>query len=124
MGIIKAAAGAIGGGLADQWLGIDDIIAYCKVSRGVFAYSIGLLMNDIIGQIVPADLYHLNHLIGNLFTGTDRLSDPDDFDLLGYRPIKERSQAETDENGEQDTEHTYHGAVSQKAHTGHNLLRD
>ena len=67
-------------------------------------------MNDIIGQIVPADLYHLNHLIGNLFTGTDRISDSDDFDLLGYRPIKERSQAETDENGEQDTEHTYHGA--------------
>ena len=81
-------------------------------------------MNDIIGQIVPADLYHLNHLIGDLFTGMDRLGDPDDFNLLGYRSIKERSQAEADENGEQDTEHTYHSAVSQKAHTGHNLLRD
>ena len=103
-------------------LGIDDIIANGKIGRSVFAYGVGLLMQDIVRQIVPADLDHLNHVIGDLFAGTNRLGDPDDLDLLGHRPVEERSQAEADEDGKQDTKHTDHGAVSQKAHTGNNLL--
>ena len=79
-------------------------------------------MQDIVRQIVPADLDHLNHVIGDLLAGTDGLGDPDDLDLLGYHPVEERSQPEADEDGKQDTEHTDHGAVSQKAHTGNNLL--
>lgn len=43
------------------------------------------------------------NIIGDLFTGADRLGDPDDLDLLGYRPVEERSQAEADEDGEQNT---------------------
>ena len=43
------------------------------------------------------EIQSANHIIGDLFTGADWLGDPDDFDLLGYRPVEERSQAEADE---------------------------
>ena len=61
-------------------------------------------------------------IIGDLFTSAYRLGDPDDFDLLGYRPVEERCQAEADEDGEQNTKHSDHSTISQKTHTGHNLL--
>ena len=69
-------------------------------------------------QIVAAHFHGLDHTLGDFVPGPDGLDHPNDLRFLGNRPIKQRGQAEADEQGEQDADHTDYGAVFQETHAG------
>ncbi|MPN18831.1 hypothetical protein SDC9_166196 [bioreactor metagenome] len=53
-------------------------------------------MQDVVRQVVRADLHGLHHVRRNLLSGVDGLGHADDFFFLADASVKKRRDAETD----------------------------
>ena len=94
----------------------QNVIAHLQVGSGVFADDLVFFCHDAGGQVIGTHLYGLYHLGGDLVALLDVGGDTDDLSLLAGAAAEQRRHPETDDERQEDTQHTNHGAVTENLH--------
>ena len=104
-------SGRLVGELAGQ-----NVIAHLQVGGGIFADDLVFFCHDAGRQVIGAHLHSLYHLSGNLVALLDVGGDADDLSLLAGAAAEQGRHSEADDERQEDTQHTDHGAVTENLH--------
>ena len=107
--------GILSGRLIGELAG-QNVIAHLQVGGGILADDLVFFCHDAGRQVIGAHLHGLYHLSGDLVALLDVGGNADDLSLLAGAAAEQRRHPEADDERQEDTQHTDHGAVTENLH--------